>query len=373
VADVTGLYRRFGVRLPSLSDGWATARCFTGTHQDRHPSARVHLSSGGFRCFTCGAKGGVLDALQLLGVRDRREAKQLAVDYGILDPPKTKKQTPPPAPPPPVTPPQPEIERVDYDRLTTNKVVHDRAWVYTDQHGTPVGRVHRLDHTDGEKRIWQERPDNNNWAAGLNGAHLPLYRLPEVLERAHRNERVLIVEGEKAVDALDRLGFFATTNAGGAGKWRPEHTLALTGATILVICDCDQPGRHHAYNITQELLDANIHALTPFDPAPLRHDGYDIVDHLAGVAETVRVVTPGITDTTVRDELHHHLRRLLSHQLRATAETLRRWHEHNTYLADPTGRVHTRCPSCGQERLHRVSHGLAFCPCGAHQPAPTPA
>src|SRR5262245_41445047 len=87
---------RFGVRLPELSDGWASTRCFSGRHRDRHPSARVHLRSGGFRCFACDAAGGVLDALELLGVHDRGEARRIAVEYGILAPSQPRPRRPGP-------------------------------------------------------------------------------------------------------------------------------------------------------------------------------------------------------------------------------------------------------------------------------------
>lgn len=381
MADVTGLYRRFGVKLPYLADGWASTRCFTGHHQDRHPSARVHLQSGGFKCFACGEKGGVLHALELLGVYDRDEARRLAVDYGILDPPRHQrkpspdpKPIPPPSPAPPPPPPRVESELgdlVNWDTLAAApEIVHDRNWAYTDQDGTPVGRVRRLDLADGQKRIWQERPDGTGWAIGLNGAHLPLYRLPDVLQHAQKHLRVLIVEGEKAVDALDRLGFFATTNAGGAGKWRDEHTTSLAGATCLVVCDSDKPGRDHAYIVTARLLNAGVDTLAPLDVAPLNQDGFDIVDHLAGVAATARAVNPEITNDAVRASLHQHLQKMLDRQLPADPQALQRWHEHNSYLADPAGHAYLHCQRCDTERVHHVTHGLAYCKCGAQQPAP---
>ena len=107
----------------------------------------------------------------------------------------------------------------------------------------------------------------------------------------------MLVEGEKAVDALNRIGVFATTNAGGAGKWRNEHTNALTGATVTVICDSDQPGRQHAFTVTTDLINAGTNTAMPLDLAPLRKDGHDIVDDLAATAETIRAVTPNVTDT----------------------------------------------------------------------------
>ena len=83
-----GLYARYGIRLPTRSSAGrlGQVRCFTGRHQDRHPSCSVHLESGGFRCFTCNVGGGVLTALAYLGEPDRDRAREVAIEYGILQP-----------------------------------------------------------------------------------------------------------------------------------------------------------------------------------------------------------------------------------------------------------------------------------------------
>lgn len=379
MADVSGLYRRFGVKLPDLGDRWASTRCFTGAHRDRHPSMRVHLTAGTFKCFACGARGGVLDALELLGVKDRGEARRLAVEYGILEP--TRQQRPPrPAPlglhirPAAPTPkPEPGLGgRVDYDNLPEGpRIAGDRTWVYVDEQNRPVGRVRRLDLADGTKRLWQERPIGDGWQSGLNGAHLPLYRLPLVLRHARAGHRVVIVEGEKAVDALDRVGVFSTTCAQGAGKWRDEHSTSLAGATVQAITDCDLAGRLHAIRLSMDCLLAGVRVLTPVDPEPGRNDGFDIVDQLAAVATTVRAVTPGLGDAAVRGRLHDYLEQLLNRRsLPVDGGELQRLLEHSTFTANPAGHAYIECARCDRRRVHRVTHGYAYCPCGTKRMAP---
>jgi hypothetical protein len=400
VASVVALYHRFGVRLPdtSLNDGWVTCRCFTGQHADRHPSARVHLRSGGFRCFTCNQGGGVLDALQILGVWDRDEARKLAVEYGVLDPPppprrprpggsvgaipKTPTDLPLPEPasvetpePAPAEPePKPALElgaQVDWDHVDTVTTVRDRHWIYHDQQGIAVGRVRRLDLSDGNKRVWQERPTGDEqWLPGLEGKHLPLYRLPQVLEHAQAGRRVVVVEGEKCVDALDRLGVFATTNPAGAGKWWPDHTHALAGATVLLVGDCDEPGRLHALHVTQTLHHAGVRALTPLDLSELRHDGYDLVDYLTELADTFRATFPETSTETMRERLANHLEKLFGRQLPADPDQLLERLEQVRFQANPTGKAWLTCERCRRNRVHKVTHGLAYCPCGHHQAAP---
>jgi hypothetical protein len=53
----------------------------------------------------------------------------------------------------------------------------------------------------------------------VKGVRLVPYRLPAVLTAA----RVFVVEGEKDVQSIEKLGLVATCNAGGAGKWRDDY------------------------------------------------------------------------------------------------------------------------------------------------------
>jgi hypothetical protein len=51
--------------FPTLRDKskWVTVHCCF--HEDRQPSLALHLPSGAFRCFGCGAKGGDLIAFHM--------------------------------------------------------------------------------------------------------------------------------------------------------------------------------------------------------------------------------------------------------------------------------------------------------------------
>jgi hypothetical protein len=382
MADVIGLYRAAGVELRATGAAeWVTARCFAGAHQDRHPSARISLRSGGFRCFTCGARGGAVAALELLGV-DRRRAVALCVDYGVLHPrPPSVSQRPWQLLRAPGTArPAPEMApstvnaaaasaTIDWDAHTAVTVpARERTWRYVDEHGVPVGRVHRLDLADGSKRIFQERPDGDGWKPGLGGALLPLYRLPQVIEHAAAGSRVLIVEGEKVVDALDRLGVFATTNAGGAGKWRSDLTASLQGAHITVIGDCDWPGRCHATDVTRELVAAGTDATMPLDLDPGRHDGYDLVDDLAELAHTLRAVEPAIATEELRRCLQRNVLNRVWALPPADPVALDRYLEQAAVSAPGThvnADTLLRCERCDDVRPHLIRAGLAYCVCGA--------
>src|ERR1700719_4445515 len=74
------------------------------------------------------------------------------------------------------------------------------------------------------------RPDGaGGWVWNLDGSERVLYRLPELVAAVRDGLTVFVVEGEKDADALARLGLAATTNVGGAGKWRAEYAGALGG------------------------------------------------------------------------------------------------------------------------------------------------
>jgi hypothetical protein len=103
------------------------------------------------------------------------------------------------------------------------------------------------------KGFSQRRPDGNGgWIWNLDGVQRVLYRLPELLT-AETTDWVLIPEGEKDVNRLVELGLVATTNAQGAGKWRPEYTEALRGRRVVLIPDNDAPGKKHAETVARAL------------------------------------------------------------------------------------------------------------------------
>ena len=115
-------------------------------------------------------------------------------------------------------------------------------YFYTDENGHVLFRVTR--HEPKTFRQW--RPDGNGgWLPGLGNTRRVLYHLPEVIE----SPIVFVVEGEKDVESLRSMGFVATCNAMGAGKWRPEYNELFRGRTAIVIPDSDEPGRKHAREV----------------------------------------------------------------------------------------------------------------------------
>lgn len=121
---------------------------------------------------------------------------------------------------------------------------------YHDTEGRLVFQVVRFHPKDFRQR----RPDGRGgWEWSLGDTKRVLYHLPELAKGVAAGRRVLVVEGEKDVHTLESMGFVATTNAGGAGKWTDDYTAALTGAHVVIMPDNDMPGRNHAEMVAKAL------------------------------------------------------------------------------------------------------------------------
>ena len=178
------------------------ARC--PFHEDKTPSLAVNRTSGLWYCHGC-AEGGT--------------ARQFAERRGV-EPPPSRKTEP------------------------------EAIYVYTDEGGKPLSRAVRLP----GKKFYQERYIGpGHWKKGVKGVRWVPYRLHKL---AKASGLILIPEGERDVHNLERLGFTATTNPMGAGKWRAEYNAFFRGHPVVVLADNDEPGRKHAHDVAR-----NLHAI----------------------------------------------------------------------------------------------------------------
>ncbi|GAI07839.1 unnamed protein product, partial [marine sediment metagenome] len=89
------------------------------------------------------------------------------------------------------------------------------------------------------------------WGLGKNPKWV-LYHLSEWL-KASKQDWQYIVEGEKDVKTLEKLGFPATTNPMGALKWKPEYNKYCKDRLIVIICHRDEPGERHGRQVATSL------------------------------------------------------------------------------------------------------------------------
>lgn len=73
---------------------------------------------------------------------------------------------------------------------------------------------------------------NDRYLKGRQGYPTTLYNLPALLKTIKAGFPVYIVEGEKDVETLRKLGYTATT-AGGANDWKVDYARYFTGARWL--------------------------------------------------------------------------------------------------------------------------------------------
>lgn len=188
------------------------------------------------------------------------------------------------------------------DRATRQPIPGHRkvaSYVYRDQHGAVVLGVARCEAKD----FYQWRPDpasktGRRWKVTFDdgtraGDGIP-YRLPDLLANLRRpfmdQLNVWIVEGEKDADRLWSLGYPATCNAGGAGKWTEAHAAWLSGADVMIAVDRDDAGWAHAEHVANTLM-PNARSIEIVRAA----EGKDVSDHLDaghGPHQFIRVAEP---------------------------------------------------------------------------------
>ncbi len=123
------------------------------------------------------------------------------------------------------------------------------------------------------KGFGERRPDGNGgWIWKLKGVKRILYRLPKVVEAVKTNKIIFIVDGEKDVDTVEKLGLTATCNPFGNGEWRASYTQTLTSGRIVIIADKDESGRNHAQLVARNLF-SKVKLLQMIE-LPSRNDSY---------------------------------------------------------------------------------------------------
>ncbi|HOX27259.1 MAG TPA: CHC2 zinc finger domain-containing protein [Candidatus Krumholzibacteria bacterium] len=214
-------------------------------HKDSNPSFGYDTKTGAWECFSGCGKGSAFDYLMQ---RSSRGFKEVLVELGEglgLPPPSDNGDG-------------------------TGQVVYS----YRDEAGTELFQVVRAP----GKKFWQRRPNGSGgYINGLRDVRRVLYRLPELL--AHPNDTVFVVEGEKDVERLRLEGLLATTNPGGAGKWRQEYGSHLAGRDVAILPDNDEPGRRHAEQMARSLQD--VAATIKIVELPDLPDKGDVTDWLA--------------------------------------------------------------------------------------------
>lgn len=186
------------------------------------------------------------------------------------------------------------VEPTIFKPKTTSKPVN--YYQYFSAVGEMVYEVVRYEPKDFRQR----RPDGSGgFIYNMEGVTRILYNLPKVLKA----EEVWIVEGEKDADNLNRLGFTATCNVGGAGKWMAGYTECLADKDIVLCPDNDEAGMKHCA-IVRESIAGKVKTLRVLSLPKDFKDASDYIKHckddedakfqLHGIAVSVPILKKGI-------------------------------------------------------------------------------
>ena len=145
---------------------------------------------------------------------------------------------------------------------------------------------------DGSKTARWERYEGNTLVNNLNGLQMPLYHIYNLTDNT---KPVFIVEGEKDVETMEKLGYIATTSPNGAGsKWKESYTEYIKNFDVIILADNDEVGLKYATNIAENIIQAARSVkLVPSQAlyAPLKSKGdiSDIVDCI-GTEKTIQLI-----------------------------------------------------------------------------------
>ena len=120
-----------------------------------------------------------------------------------------------------------------------------RQHIYRNEKGKPIFVVERQARPEGGK-TFRQHGINSHTMEGIE-------RIPYQLHHWHDHKAIIICEGEQGVEALNKYGYPATTNPGGAGNWQSELNQYFADKDVYIIPDNDEPGRKHALNVAEQL------------------------------------------------------------------------------------------------------------------------
>lgn len=170
--------------------------------------------------------------------------------------------------------------------------VPTQTYTYTDPNGRLIAQIERYDwEADGERKK-TFRPWDVATRKYTHPESRPLYNLPNII----RAPEIVVVEGEKAADALIGQNIDATTAMGGGNAplektdWSP-----LRGRKVVIWPDNDAPGRDYAKRLKAHLEAVGALAVSVLSIPATRPEKWDAADaeqeDLGALIQTMRADT----------------------------------------------------------------------------------
>lgn len=173
-----------------------------------------------------------------------------------------------------------------------------------------VVAVHvRQDFPNKSKKVWWETPDGKKGLGGIPIVDLPLFGIDSL----NGAKATMLVEGEKARDALDRAGIPSVATVTGASSTPSDEVLrTLLGKTVYIWADNDDDGCKHMDSIAaqlQRLGHQDVRIIDWPDAGP-KDDAYDYlalghtIDDVRELCRIARAWTPNagiLSDATTTE------------------------------------------------------------------------
>lgn len=205
--------------------------CNSGTGRNGTGAFTVYPENNSYFCFACGANGDIFNLYsEMNNITDFRTiANEFLKKYNL--PSSDYKST----------------------QNNSNPWCLLRSHVYTNVNGDRIAVKTIFKKPDGSKMARWKRYEGNTLVKGLNGLQMPLYHACNLTDSA---KPVFIVEDEKDVETLEKLGYIATTSPKGAGsKWKDDYTRYFKNFDVIILADNDEVGLKYATNIAEKVLD----------------------------------------------------------------------------------------------------------------------
>lgn len=162
------------------------------------------------------------------------------------------------------------------------------SWRYLDASGLELYRVLRFDEPDGKVVLplsLRRKPDGVRWQFLAPPSPRPLFGLDRLAQNIAAT--VIVVEGEKAADAAQRIlpAFVAVTSSGGANSAAKSDWSPLRERSVLIWPDADEAGAGYGSEVVRQSQKAgarSVSVLRLTDLSALRGadlpPGYDAAD-----------------------------------------------------------------------------------------------
>ena len=246
--------------------------CNSGTGKNHSGAFTVYSDNNSYYCFACGANGDIFNLYgKINGINNFKTiVDELSKKYYL--------------------PSSDYVNPQNYSN--SNTWVKTRSHIYMNMNRDRIAVKTIYKKPDGSKTAHWERYEGTTLVKNLNGLQMPLYHVYNLTDNT---KPVFIVEGEKDVETMEKLGYIATTSPNGAGsKWKESYTECIKNFDVIILADNDDVGLKYATNIAKSIIQtAHSVKLVPsqalYKPLQPKGDISDIVECI-GSEKTVQLI-----------------------------------------------------------------------------------